>query len=176
MPTHPTSIHPPSSRRDAEMLGCSPGGTPGWRGVPCSPIPCPSIPCSLGGVLDGGGVPCPSIACSPRGTPGWGWGATPTHPISIQPLFSRRDVGMEMGCRVHPSHVLQEVHQDGEGSHAHPSLAHPSHALCAGCWDGDGVPCPPIPLPSISRPPGGMLGRRRGTTSVSHVLKEGGGE
>lgn len=109
----------------------------------------------------------------------------PTHPSSILPLFSRRDVGVEMKSQAHPTHVhLCHVlwmgccdglgvpcssmpcssggHQDGEWSHSHPTPSFLNSS--GGCWDGDGVPCPPIPCSSTPGSPGGMLGWRGGLT------------
>ena len=112
----------------------------------------------------------------------WRWGT-----VSISPMFSRRYTRMEGGpmpthptsilLPIHPGgmlrcwDVLREVHRDGEGSCAHPSPVHPSHVLCVECWDGGGVPCSPIPLPSFPSSPGRMLGwRRRGSTSACPVF------
>ena len=117
MPTHPTSTHPSSSRRDAEVLGCSPGGTLGWRQTG----PMFTHPVSIHLTFSRGGV-------------GWRQGTE-----SIHPMFSRRYTRMERGpMLIHPLSIHSTLFVGGAGMqmgyHAHPPYFHPPGGKLGWRW------------------------------------------
>lgn len=141
-------------------LPCSPGGVRERRGDPWPPTPCPSIPGSPGGTPGWkrgvSPIPLPSDPHSPGGILGWRWGT-----ITTCPMFSGWGAGMEVGNHAHPSHVLQEGQQGGEGCHGHPPHCPASQFSRRDAGVEMGVPHPHVP-PSQGR----TLGVRQGITST----------
>lgn len=148
--SHPTSIRPAFSRRDAGMemgyhhhlsrvlwmgcwdggeepcspIPCSPRGTAGWRGLPWPPTPLLSFPVLQEGCWGEMGVPHPHVPPSQGRTLGVRQGITSTHP-----KHSRRMLGWRGGPM---SSVPAPSRCD---PHTEPG----SRTAQAGRWDGDRI-------------------------------------